>query len=112
MRICCSMSMTKPLLNFDSRAPGAKKAMSGQSTVLPPMREAASIVDEWMSLPNVTSLSRRPTPADFRRPDESGAVHSLFVRGAHLAALAIERGAASCTNHRGFARFPELQIRR
>jgi hypothetical protein len=29
---------------------------------------------------------------------------------AHLAALAIEHGATLCTNDRGFARFPDLQI--
>src|SRR5580658_6592970 len=110
-----------------------EEAMSGQQIVLLPwttilaflristssrvwtepfeMREAASIVDEWRSLPNVNvpqpGARHWPILADLMNRAQC---RGPFVIDAHLAALAIEHGAILCTNDRGFARFPGLQV--
>jgi uncharacterized protein len=75
------------------------------------MSEAASIVDEWLSLPNVNV----PQPGARHWPILAGLMNSAqcrspIVMDAHLAALAIEHGATLCTTDRGFARFPDLQL--
>jgi hypothetical protein len=64
-----------------------------------------------MSLPNVNV----PQPGARHWPILAGLMSRAQCRGpivmdAHLAALAIEHGAILCTNDRGFARFPDLQI--
>jgi uncharacterized protein len=110
-----------------------EEAMSGQQVVLLPwttilaflristssrvwtdpfeMREAASIVDEWIALPNVNVPQPGPRhwPILASLMDRSQCRGAL-VRDAHLAALAIEHGATLCTDNRGFARFPDLQL--
>lgn len=75
------------------------------------MKEAASIVEEWLSLPNVTI----PQPGARHWPILGKLMNKTQCRGplvmdAHLAALAIEHGATLCTGDRGFARFPGLQL--
>ena len=75
------------------------------------VQEAVAIVDEWLSLPNVTV----PTPGERHWPILSGLLPKAQCRGplvmdAHLAALAIEHGAVMCTRDRDFARFPGLRL--
>jgi len=129
-----------PLYAYNKAAPQFRDArawmedaMSGQQIVLLPwtsilaflristsnrvwsepfeMREAASIVDEWLSLPNVNipqpGARHWPILADLMNKAQC---RGPFVMDAHLAALAIEHGATLCTNDRGFARFPGLQV--
>ena len=75
------------------------------------VQEAVAIVDEWLSLPNVTV----PTPGERHWPILSGLLPEAQCRGplvmdAHLAALAIEHGAVMCTHDRDFGRFPGLRL--
>jgi hypothetical protein len=75
------------------------------------VQQAAAIVDEWLSLPNVTV----PTPGERHWPILRGLLPEAQCRGplvmdAHLAALAIEHGAVMCTHDRDFARFPGLHL--
>ncbi len=75
------------------------------------MEEAAAVVDEWLSQPNVDIL----TPGERHWEILRGLLKAAQVRGAltsdaHLAALAIEHGATLCTCDRDFTRFPGLRI--
>lgn len=75
------------------------------------VQEAVAIVDEWLSLPNVTV----PTPGERHWPILRGLLpeaqcRGLLVMDAHLAALAIEHGAVICTHDRDFARFAGLRL--
>ena len=73
--------------------------------------EAASIVDRWLSLSNVTVVS--PTERHWRVLSDllpKSQARGLLIMDAHLAALAVEHGATLCTNDRGFLRFPGLKV--
>ena len=72
--------------------------------------EAASIVDSWMDLPNVKTLS----PSDdhwplLRRTILDGQATAALISDAQLAALTIEFGGILHTTDRDFARFPGLR---
>jgi uncharacterized protein len=73
--------------------------------------EAASIVAEWLERPNINVLSaaERHWSILSRLLDE-GQVRGALVTDAHMAALAIEHGAALATVDRNFARFPGLRF--
>jgi toxin-antitoxin system PIN domain toxin len=75
------------------------------------IEEARTIVDEWLSLPNVVT----PSPGErhwaiLRELLANSQCHGALVTDAVLAALAIEHGAELCTNDRDFSRFPKLRI--
>jgi hypothetical protein len=72
--------------------------------------EAASIVDSWIELPNVRTLS----PGDdhwplLRRTVLEGQATGALISDAQLAALTIEFGGVLHTTDRDFARFPGLR---
>jgi len=75
------------------------------------LAQATAIVSTWLALPNVGLLE--PTERHW------GILSDLLVRtqaradlvsDAHLAALAIEHGAAVATTDRDFTRFPGLRL--
>ena len=75
------------------------------------IEEARSIVDEWLSLPNVVT----PTPGErhweiMRDILADSQCRGPLVSDAVLAALALEYGAELCTNDRDFSRFPKLRL--
>ena len=73
--------------------------------------EAAEIVTEWVSRPNVGVI--QPTRGHYELVTElarSGKVRGPRLMDVHLAALAIEHGATLCTTDRGFVRFPGLRV--
>ena len=75
------------------------------------LREAGSIVSEWLAQPAVKILQaeeRHWTILSELLPAAQAA--SELVMDAHLAALAIEHGATLCTNDRDFTRFPGLRV--
>ena len=72
--------------------------------------EAAAVVQEWLERPNIAILA----PTERHWPILKELIRKAQVRGtllmdAHLAALAIEHGAALYTNDRDFSRFPGLK---
>jgi len=71
--------------------------------------QALAVVDEWLAQPNAVLVS--PTSRHWRIFEELlgplGAAGNLTT-DAHLAALAIERGAKLCSTDRDFGRFPRL----
>jgi toxin-antitoxin system PIN domain toxin len=72
--------------------------------------EAISIVQEWLSQPNVGIAA--PTVRHWEILGKllpAGQAKGRLVTDAHLAALAIEHGAALYTNDRDFTRFPGLK---
>ena len=74
-------------------------------------KEAASIVSEWLERPQTVLL----TPGEnhwaiFQDLLESGQATGPLVMDAHLAALAIEHGAALASTDRDFSRFPGLKL--
>ena len=74
-------------------------------------KEAASIVTEWLERPQTVLL----TPGEnhwaiFQDLLESGQATGPLVMDAHLAALAIEHGAALASTDRDFSRFPGLKL--
>lgn len=76
-----------------------------------PIDEAAGIVEEWLQRPQVVV----PQPGDrywpiLRRLLEEARVQGPLVTDAHLAALAVEHGAALYSSDRDFRRFnlPDL----
>ena len=74
------------------------------------VEEAAQVVDEWVTRPNVRILS----PGDdhwrlFRRMVVEGQASGALVSDARLAALTIEYGGVLHTTDRDFARFPDLR---
>jgi hypothetical protein len=77
----------------------------------PAVREAAAIVAGWFERPNVTLLN----PGErhwgiLRAMMTKGQARGPLITDAHLAALAIEHGAALATTDRDFARFPGLNF--
>ena len=75
------------------------------------VQEAVFIVDEWLSVRNVSV----PEPGERHWPILRALPMDAQCRGplvpdAILAALAIENGATLCTNDRDFSRFRNLKI--
>lgn len=72
--------------------------------------QAIAVLDAWLARPNVVALEPGPEHwsilHDLMR--ESGTAGSL-VSDAHLAALAIERGAELCSADADFGRYPRLR---
>ena len=74
-------------------------------------KEATSIVTEWLERPQTVLL----TPGEkhwaiFQKLLESEQATGPLVMDAHLAALAIEHGAALASSDRDFSRFPGLKL--
>lgn len=73
------------------------------------VEQALAVVDQWFSYPHVVALE--PTSrhlgilSGLLRPTGAGA---NLVTDAHLAAVAIENGAALCSADADFSRFPGL----
>lgn len=73
--------------------------------------EACSLIETWLSQPNVRLL--QPGPRAWRLLTgmcEEGQAKGAMVMDAHLAALAIEHGASIATTDRDFTRFPDIRI--
>jgi toxin-antitoxin system PIN domain toxin len=72
--------------------------------------QAVAVLDAWLARPNVVALEPGPEHWTIMRDlvHESGAAGSL-VGDAHLAALAIERGAELCSADADFGRYPRLR---
>lgn len=73
--------------------------------------EVASVVDEWLHLPNLGILE----PAEqywaiLRSLLGTGQIRGDLVMDAHLAALTIEHGGTLYTTDRDFSRFRELRV--
>ena len=72
--------------------------------------EACAIVESWLSHPNAQLLQPGPrTWALLSELCEEGQAKGAMVMDAHLAALALEHGAAIATTDRDFARFLRLE---
>jgi len=74
------------------------------------VEEAASVVDQWISQPNVHLIA----PSDkhwplFRQMMSEGQARGPLVTDAQLAALTIECGGVLHTTDRDFGRFPGLR---
>lgn len=74
-------------------------------------KEATSIVTEWLERPQTVIL----TPGEkhwsiFQDLLESGQATGPLIMDAHLAALALEHGAALASSDRDFSRFPGLKL--
>jgi len=73
--------------------------------------EAIAIVAGWFERPTVTLLNPGERHWDIlREMMTKGQARGPLVTHAHLAALAIEHGAALATTDRDFARFPGLKF--
>ncbi len=75
------------------------------------IKEVIGIVTEWLERPQTVLL----TPGEkhwaiFQQLLESGQTTGPLVMDAHLAALALEHGAALASSDRDFSRFPELKL--
>lgn len=73
-------------------------------------RQAVEIVDEWLAVPTAAVV----TPGErhweiLRELLPASQSRGPLVMDAHLAALALERGAVLCTTDRDFARFEDLK---
>ena len=73
--------------------------------------DAEEIVSSWLQQPSTFLLG----PGDehwtiLRRVISMGQARGPLIMDAHLAALAIEHGAALCTCDRDFSRFPGLRL--
>ncbi|MGH9444648.1 MAG: TA system VapC family ribonuclease toxin [Terriglobia bacterium] len=80
-----------------------KKALS--------VAEATAIVAGWLDHTMVTILNPGGRHWEILRTlVTKGQAHGPLIMDAHLAALAIEHGAALATRDRDFARFPGLRI--
>ena len=72
--------------------------------------EATEIVAGWLDLPMVSVVHAGPRHwLILRNLLEEAQVRGPLVTDAHIAALAIERGAILYTSDRDFARFPALR---
>jgi len=75
------------------------------------LQEAIAIVAGWLERPNVTLLNPGERHWEILRAMMTkGQARGPLVTDAHLAALAIEHGAALATTDRDFARFPGLKF--
>jgi toxin-antitoxin system PIN domain toxin len=76
-----------------------------------PVSQALGVVREWLDRPNVAIAE--PTERHWERLATlatSGQAKGALVMDAHLAALALEHGAAVATTDRDFRRFPGLRV--
>ncbi len=74
------------------------------------LEDAVSLVDEWLSLPQVRLLAAGDRHWGLlRRTLLEGHAAGRLVTDAEIAALTIEYGGELQTNDRGFARFPGLR---
>jgi len=72
---------------------------------------ALAYVDEWLSLPTVQAVSPGPGHWAVLRTLLAGAgTAGNLTTDAHIAALALELGAAICTADRDFLRFPGVRV--
>ena len=72
---------------------------------------ASNTVDDWLAQDNVKLIVPGPRHWSILRTLSIDAqARGGFVTDAHLAALAIENGAALCTNDAGFRRFKGLRL--
>ena len=77
----------------------------------PTLEQAITIVAGWFERPNVTLLNPGERHWEILRDMMTkGQARGPLVTDAHLAALAIEHGAALATTDRDFARFPGLNF--
>jgi len=77
----------------------------------PTLEEAIAIVAAWFERPAVTLLNPGERHWEIlREMMTKGQARGPLVTDAHLAALAIEHGAALATTDRDFARFPGLKF--
>jgi|SRR5271157_96496 len=77
----------------------------------PTIEEAAAIVAGWLARPTITLLNPGERHWQILRDMMTkGQARGPLVTDAHLAALAIEHGAALATTDRDFARFPGLKF--
>jgi len=77
----------------------------------PTLDEAMAIVAGWLERPTVTLLNPGERHWEILRDMMTkGQARGPLVTDAHLAALAIEHGAALATTDRDFARFPGLRF--
>ncbi len=73
--------------------------------------EATAIVDAWFEQPTVRLVEAGPRHwSVLRQLLVAGQAKGPLATDAHLAALAIERGAILCTNDRDFTRFEGLRL--
>jgi hypothetical protein len=73
--------------------------------------EAVAIVTSWLEHPAIVTLNPEETHWPVLRGLLSeGQAHGPLVMDAHLAALAIEHGAALATTDKDFTRFPGLKF--
>jgi len=72
--------------------------------------QALEMIDGWLARPNVVALDPGPEHWSIMRDllRDTGSAGSL-VGDAHLAALAIERGAQLCSADADFGRYPRLK---
>jgi len=74
-------------------------------------KEAGDIVNNWLDQPAAYLLQPGEEHwAILSRLIREGQARGPLITDAHLAALAIEHGAALCTNDRDFTRFPGLRL--
>jgi hypothetical protein len=76
-----------------------------------PVSQALGVVREWLDRPNVAIAE--PTERHWERLATlatAGQASGALVMDAHLAALALEHGAAVATTDRDFRRFPGLRV--
>ncbi|MCM2257767.1 MAG: type II toxin-antitoxin system VapC family toxin [Vicinamibacteria bacterium] len=72
--------------------------------------QAIAYVDEWLALPNVEIVQPGETHwSVFRNLLHAAGSAGNLTSDAHLAALAIERGATLCSADNDFRRFPGLR---
>ena len=74
------------------------------------LQQAVAIVDQWLEMPHVHTLS----PGDrhwrvFREFLLNGQARGKLASDAALAAVTVENGGVLYTNDRDFARFPDLR---
>jgi len=75
------------------------------------VQAALGYVEEWLAQPPATTVEPGPEHwPTFRRLVSDSGTGGNLTTDAHLAALALERGAALCTTDRDFARFPGLRL--
>jgi toxin-antitoxin system PIN domain toxin len=75
------------------------------------LAEATATVSRWLAQPNLGLVE--PTGRHWEILERLlvvGQARGDLVTDAHLAALALEHGAAVCTTDRDFARFPGLRV--
>jgi uncharacterized protein len=86
-----------------------------QAGILPrplPIDAALDLIRDWLDSPNCSILEPGPDHARILRKLLLGAgAGGNLTNDAHLAAIAIERGAELCTLDRDFGRFPGLRWR-